>query len=424
MALVHDTFSDFVLFPKDPYSYLDMLDARVDNGFDGVHYSHPVTSNMQQHFSDLASTSYESYPSAPAYSSGPAVYQGAPQFVLEAPKANTRQEPRRWTTTGSPSPSVSQSYDHPPSAVSSVSGASGQSTASSVVGSPYSHATQSLPSQEQWTDAQLGLGIAVGTFHSDRFGNDIFPTANIDNDLLFEDGKYPSSFVGKSRNISPSSVTISHSSPSVVSSSLSRNLASTFHTPQLALDTSIAARDVTIDTILEEVNSSIGPSSQVGSPVSALSTRASPTAFGASRPPVPSSPRTAGSFKAPTTPASAMSSFAARGFSPPASQQRISRRHSTAVCGDVNVQRTPPTASSRFHPYGRPIFPPIHQDRVHDIQSQPPFFSQSSGRYVPPLESSCWFSLIVFLAFPLISSSISLDVQILLLVIGFVPIVT
>ena len=395
MALVHDTFSDFVLFPKDPYSYLDMLDARVDNGFDGVQYNPATTSNMQQHFSDLASTTYESYPSAPAYSSGPATYHGAPQFVLEAPKADVMQESRRWTPSGSPSPSVSQSYDHPPSAVSSVSGASGQSTASSAMGSPYSHATQSLPGQEQWTDAHLGLGIAVGTFHNDRFGNDIFPPANLDNDVLFEDGKYPSSFVGKSRNISSSFVSTSLSKPSAVSSSSSpsRTLIPAFHTPQLALDTSVAMRDVTIDTILEEVNSSIDASSQVGSPVSAVSAKASPIAFQATHL-VSASPHMAGSFRAPTTPASALSSFAPRGFSPLASRQRIPRRHSTAACDDGNLQRSPPASSSRFHPYWRPILPPIPQDRAHDSQCQPPLFSQSSGRYASPLKSSCWFSLL------------------------------
>ena len=397
MALVHDTFSDFVLFPKDPSSYLDMLDARVDNGFDGVHYSPATTSNMQQHFSDLGSTTCESYPSAPAYSSGPAAYHGAPQFVLEAPKADVRQGSRRWTPSGSPSPSVSQCYDHPPSAVSSVSGASGQSTASSAMGSPYSYATQSLPGQEQWTDAHLGLGIAVGQFQNDRFGDDIFPTGNLGNDLSFEDGKYPSSFVGKYRNISSSSVFTSHSNPSAVSSSLpSRSLVDAIRTPQLALDTFMAARDVTIDTILEEVNSSISASSQVGSPVSAVSTKVSPMASRATNP-IPCSLHKAGSFKAPTTPASAMSSFASPGFSPPVSRQRILRRHSTTACDDLNVQSSPLVSSSRFHPDGRPILPPIHQDRVHDFQSQPPFFSQSSGGYIPPLESSCWFSLVVFI---------------------------
>ena len=398
MALVHDSFSDFVLFPRDPSSYLDMLDARGDNSLDGLHHNAPTTSNMQQHFSDLASTTYDTYRPAVAYSSGSSSYHGAPQFVLEAPKRDARQEPRRWTPSGSRSPSLSQSYDHPPSAVSSVSGASGQSTASSVVGSPYSHATQSLPCQEHWTDSHLGLGIAAGTFPNDGFGNDIFPTTHIDHDLLFEDGKYPSNFVGKSGNVSPSSVSTSRSNHSAVSSSPSlQNIMPAFHTPRLLLDTTVATRHVTIDTILEEVNSSIGAFPQLISPATAVSTKASPTASRVTHP-VPSTPHTARSFKAPTTPASAMSS-APRGSSPPASRQHIPRRHSTAGCGHVNVQRSPPASSSRSHPYGQPTPSPVPQNQSHHNQSQAPFFSQSSGRYVAPLESSCWFSWIVFLFF-------------------------
>lgn len=398
MALVRDSFSDFVLFPRDPSSYLDMLDARGDSDFDGLHYNPQTTSNMQRPLSDLASTSYDPYPPVLAYS-GSSSYHGAPQFVLDAPKGDAGQESKRWTSSGSPSPSTSQPYDHPPSAVSSVSGTSGQSTASSAVGSPYSHATQTIPGQEHWTDSHLGLGIAAGMFHNDRFGNDIFPTTSIDHDLTFEDGKYPNSFVGKSGSISPLSISASHPNTSAVSPSPSSHLPiSAFHAPQLALDTSVATRDVTIDTILEEVNSGIGASPHVVSPASAASTNASPT-FPRGTHPVPCTLHTAGSFKAPTTPASAMSLFASRGFSPPATRQCHPRRHSTAICGDLNVRRSPSASFRRSHPYNRPTLSPVPNNQLLINQSQPPFFSQSSGRYIAPLESSCWFSLVVFLLY-------------------------
>ena len=397
MALVHDSFCDFVLFPRNPSSYLDMLDARGDNGFDGLHYNPPTMSNMQQNFTDSASNTYDPYPSASTYPSGSSAYYTASQLALDPPKGVARQETRRWTPSGPPSPSVSQSYEHPPSAVSSVSGASGQSTASSVVGSPYSHATQSLPGQKHWTDPHLGLGIAVGTCYNDTFVNDIFPSSNIDHDLMFEDDKYPNNFVGKSGNISTSSISTSHSDPSAVSfSPPSQNLISALHAPPLALDTSVAAHHITIDTILEEVNSGIAASPQSNSRASGVSKKASPTTPRGPFP-VPSIPHMASSFKAPTTPTSAMS-FAPRGFSPPTSRQRPLRRHSTAVCGDMNVQRSSTASSGRFHPYGRPILPPVPLNQSHENQSQPPFFSQSSGKYIAPLESSCWFSLIVFLS--------------------------
>ena len=387
MALVHDSFSDFVLFPRNPSSYLDMLDGRGESGYDGLHSNGPTTSNMHQHFSDLAATTYDPYPPGLAYSSESPPYYSAPQFALDAPKVDAKQPARRWTPSGSPSPSVSQSYDHPPSAVSSVSGASGHSTASSVVGSPYSHPTQSLPGLEPWADSHLGLGIAAGAFHGDRFGHDIFPSTNIDNDLIFEDGKYPSSFVGKSGNISPSSISTSHVKFSAISSP---KFVFAFRAPQLALDTSIAAREDTIDTILEQVNSSLDATSQQASPASAIS-KASPIAFRTTYP-TDSTQHAAGSFKPPTTPASAMSSFAPSGFSPPASRQPNTRRYSTTTYSEMNVPRSPPAFSNRFHPYGRSTPPLLSQNQFHNSPSQPPFFSQSSGRYIAPLESSCRFS--------------------------------
>lgn len=388
MALVHESLGDFVLFPRDP-SCLEFLDARLDPGFDNFHSA----SNMHQQLSGHPHTPYDAYSSGSAYSAAAAAYYEPPSSVLDVHKESLGQEHQRWTPAGSPSPSVSQSYDHPPSILSSVSGASGQSTASSAFGSPYSQPTHNLPPQERWSDSHLGLGIAPGIYHTDRFEKDVFPNTHIDNDFILGESKFSNTFVGKPGNLSPSSISVSQSKsfpvsfakPSSVSSSSSSALP---HFP-LALNTSVGNSEVTIDTILEEVNSSIGTPKQSASPASALSTKHSPKMFQVVS---PAQSQQTGSFKTPTTPASAMFSSTSHNTFSPTAHQYDRNRASVGVPGDVCSQRNPPVPSDRFHPYARPTPPTTFPNQFNKNGSQPPFFSQSSGRYMAPLESSCWFS--------------------------------
>ncbi|KAI4274434.1 MAG: hypothetical protein LQ337_003944 [Flavoplaca oasis] len=115
----------------------------------------------------------------PAYSSGPSHYYNAPEFALDARKDHDRSYQRRNTPSGSASPSLPQSLEHPPSAISSTSGASGQS-------------------QETWGDLNQGLGIAPDVIHNDGFPQDSFPSAGLENELCFQGGKFPDSFVAPS----------------------------------------------------------------------------------------------------------------------------------------------------------------------------------------------------------------------------------
>ena len=375
MALVHDSISDFVLFPRDQ-SYMDMLDSRADDNFENLHFN--AVSNMPHQFSDLPHATYDSYSSTSTFSTSNSSFYDTPNFLFEIPKESERLD-QRYTPSGTPSPSASHTLDHPPSVLSSASGASAQSTASSAAGSPYSHATSNIPGQEHWTESHQGLGIVPGIVHNEGYGHEIFPITRIESDPGFDSDKFPNGFVGESKILS-SSASMDRSISSLLSSrSAPQNFSPTFSSPPLVLDTSIVGQNVTIDTILSEVNCKIGTPSQMMSPGSGDSFQASPDSLKSIR--VAHSPQhTKGFFKSPVTPASAKSPFTPRTHSPFSSRHHDSRRDSTSP------------SPNRFHPYGRPAPTPNSQAQFHRHESQSPFFSQSSGRFIPPLESSCRFS--------------------------------
>lgn len=343
-------------------------------------------------------SSYEHYPSIPAYSS--AAYYNTPHYLFESAKS---QDHHGFTPAGSPCPSISQALDHPPSTtLSSASGASVQSTASSAVGSPYSHATHNLPSQDQWTESHHGLGIASGVVHSNNgFGQDMPQWSGMENELIFDSSKLQDSFVGESENISSSPMSPTCSAPlSVSPCSASQTFASGFSFPPQAMaPTSLGnGRNVTIDTILEEVNSTIQSSPCTTSPTSACSTSASPVCAPINRGSL-SSPRGARSFRSPATPASAISpSFPNPAYSPRSRQPGL-RRPSVTSSNKSRAQRTSVSPTEMYSPYTRPLPVPEYHEQFSFVQSSSPFFGQSSGRFIPPLQSSCWFSLCILSLF-------------------------
>ncbi|MCJ1297936.1 hypothetical protein MMC08_000725 [Hypocenomyce scalaris] len=216
---------------------------------------------MAQQFPDFNSSSYDSYAPVSTYPPVPSYY--APQLVFNGPDENIKQMSNRYTPQGSPSTSAS----HPPSTLSSASGASAHSTASSAVGSPYSHATHSLNGHEQWGESSQGLSVAPTILHNDgSFGHDNFVVPSLEHGL-FDDEKFSGSFV---------------------------------------VDTSASMRGVTIDTILEEANSTIDTPTPKASPGMASSPKPSPPMFQRRMSP----PKMNAAFKSPTTPASAMSPYA------------------------------------------------------------------------------------------------------------------
>lgn len=388
MALVHDSFSDFPLFPREP-AHFEMPNQ---DDFSALRYGAHSRPDYQQQYSE---SSYDSYPAVSVYSSESHNYYPAPPYHMDAVKGQSGPEQRRYTPAGSPSPSISQAYDHPPSTLSSTSGASVQSTASSAVGSPYSHATQGLPGHEQWTESHHGLGIAPGIVHNDGLGHDsMFPLPGMEGDMIFGENKHQSSFVGESGKFSSSSFPSSQPFPSISSSSAVQPFVPAFSSPStnMAYGTDSTRRNVTIDTILEEANIQVASPRQSGSPISVHSANSPIEAHqgahrSASSPPVPSN-----SFKSPSTPASAMSPFLPSPSVQSGRWQRDSSRQPSASGQERRVRKTSLSPTDRYAPYARPLPPPPVQDQFPTVQSQSPFFSQSSGRFIPPLESSCWFS--------------------------------
>ena len=404
MALVRDSIGDFLLFPRD-HTHFDMP---PEDEFNTLHFGANTRSDFQQQYPE--SSSYDSYPAVSVYSSAPRVYYTTPEYHLDAGKGHGRPEQQRCTPGGSPSPSISQAFDHPASTLSSASAQSVRSTASSAIGSPYSHATHALPGQDQWTESQQGLGIAPGIVHNDGFGHDtMFSMGGMDNDMIFDDNKLQNSFVGEFGKIPSSSVLSSQPFSSVSSSSALQPFIPVFSSPPttVGLDSPSSTRNVTIDTILEEANNKIASPRQTVSPTSAHSTKP-PLAACQSVHQSSSSPIHLSSFKSPTTPASAISPYLPGVSSPSGTSQHDPRSYSGAAAPESRARSILVSPTDRFTPYARST-PPIIQDQFPIVQSLSSFFSQSSGRFIPPLESSCWFSLV-----PPLSSTVYLWISLIL----------
>lgn len=194
MALVREGINDFVLFPRDQY-YHEPVHSSFEASLIGLDSSLRTNLAMQQPLTDRGNAVFENSLSPTPQLPGHGNYQVAPNLFVDGRKENTRRHHQRYTPSGSASPSISQSLDHPPSTLSSASGASCQSAASSTVGSPYSLATHSLPSQDTWSEPNQGLGIASEIVRNDGFPQDPFSNSSLENDLCFQDGKFPDNFV-------------------------------------------------------------------------------------------------------------------------------------------------------------------------------------------------------------------------------------
>ena len=393
MAEVCNGASDFLLFPPDP-SYLETLDLPSDDDFNNLllQHSRGIANEMHRHrdFSSHAGTSYEALPPALAYSS--TTFFEGPDSSLSALKRTTEQSVQRHTSSGSPSPSNSQSFDHRSSTLSSASGASAQSTASSTDGSPYANARHGLSYPEKWPEPLHGLGIGPEIVNSEDFSHDSFPSANFENDLMLEGSKF-SSYVGEYRNNFSSSLSQSFPTiPSVSSASPSPPFESAFSSPPLAPNAAACARDVTIDSILEEANSKVRNPGHLVSPVSATSATASPTSH-VERDRKALSAEGRPSFLSPGTPASAASHFPSPTGSPLDFGGSISPKQKRIESDSARVQSSSQQSPHRFHPYCRATPDLPSHDQCLFEKSSNPFFGQSSGRFIAPLELSCWFSL-------------------------------
>lgn len=393
MAKVCSSVNDFVLFPRDQ-PYMSPLDPRLGENFDSMHYQPHALSNMHPHgdFSGQASTSYEPYTPVSAYSFAPSAYFGPQNVLYETQKGNPGRSMLQQISSGSPSPSNSQAFDPPPSTLSSASGPSAQSTASSNNGSPYASATHALPNEDKWSGPLHGLGIP-GIVSSEGFNQDPFPPANFENDLMLEESKF-ANFVGECGHEFSSSFPFSQSpTSSMFSGSASQSFAPASSSRRLVLDTTTVAKDITIDSILDEANSKIQMPLRSLSPVSAASAAASPTSVN-SRHQTASPNQEKSSFKFPLTPVSAASRYPSRATSPQSSGDRVFPGSPVLPLDPARAPRSQQQSSEHCHPCYQSTSPPFSPRQALYCQFQSPFFGQSSGRLVARLESSCRFSLL------------------------------
>ena len=387
MALVHTALSDFVLFPREQSFFDSMTDERQEDTF--VPYSYTMTSDIHQDLPDIFTSTYTSYPNMPVFSAQTASYD-TPQLVVDGPKDSTIPVQPRYTSSTSPSNSMSHPLEHAPSVLST---ASAQSTASSADGSPYPRATHNLSGQDLRMDPHAGLCIEPSLDYNEAYCHDPYPLPDLESEHIPYDSKYPGNFVGESQDISSTLNSSSYVMPSPISpSTTSRSpVSSTFPSPSMGPDISAGPLNITIDTILEEANDKFGTPASTTSPASASS---SMRQYALTTHPVHPGRSPEGGvvgFRSPATPASAVSPFASRASSPFAVRQHEAQRRSSGSPSIVRTRSTPPI-SYRAHPYERPSFEKS-TSQGQRVDYQTPFFNQSSGRFIPPLESSCWFSL-------------------------------
>ncbi|MCJ1359784.1 MAG: hypothetical protein MMC33_009787 [Icmadophila ericetorum] len=310
-------------------------------------------------------------------------YQDPPHLVVDAPNDMTKSVQQRYTPSASPSMSMAHSLDHTYTSLS-TSCPSIKSTASSTVSSPYSHATHSIPGQDQWIDTNA-LGIANGFKTEDSYSHDSYSIPGMEGDqILFENSTFPDPFVGESRKISSTIVANSPKAPSPMSSaSTSQSFTcSAFSSSHLSTGSPARGRNITIDTILENVNGRSSGAMSMISPISAASA-VQPSPVTAQRAQSVGPPdHCSSNFKSPSMPASVMSPYASRSSTP-----FISRRQSSAIPEHSEVH-SGPSDSLRTYQYRQPNPAPSSPENHYRPYFQTPFFTQSSGRFVAPLESS------------------------------------
>jgi hypothetical protein len=225
---------------------------------------------------------------------------------------------------------------------SNLSTASGPSASSSTMGSPYSNHGQTAPVPE-WNSTGLGINPSiVGGAYDSSFTHDFsYPTSGMEHELAFTDVTKSHVFVGECPKVSESSSSVSTLAPSnpmgMIGSLLDRN----------------------------------------GSDTSTLRSTQSPRSA--------ITPPSSGSdffFKSPSTPASSTSPLSTRRFS-------VMSQGNSSTAGRTQDCRSSPFLSTTQSFQPDVIEQPSYTTTYH----QSPFFSQTSGQFIPPLESSCLFPL-------------------------------
>lgn len=270
----------------------------------------------------------------------PYSYFENPSIFTTAPVQSLKQE-------------MHQFHDLPPALISSGSVPSIPSASSSTVGSPYSAPSHTISSQDSYdhNGVSYGLGVMPTIVNHEAFSQEMLGGTAMEAELSID--KLSDTYVGECADLSSS-----QHHPSNVPLSVAQSV----QPPSISF---IASPEVlSINTGLDP------PASTVPSIPSSLHFSSSVT-----HSPVSEQTRATSIFKSPTTPASARS------------------RHSTTAVSPFQTRPLPQSSSSRAAPRHASFRVP---HAFHPSSRQPPagrfqshFFAQSSGNFLPPLESSC-----------------------------------
>jgi hypothetical protein len=265
-------------------------------------------------------------------------------------------------------PDLSNAEQHIPS-LSSASGPSIASASSSAIGSPYSGTTHNF--HETWVDTNHGLGLQAA-MATDLFPHD-YMGSTVETESTFYPDKLSNNFVGESKSIS--SDVKSESLFPTAASCLFESSSSTLQT-----SSSLEEHHIVSKGTPTQATSVVACMNSQGSPVPPILSPAENVVS-----PSPDVPR----FKSPISPASTRRR-STKPYSPVLGRPHRAHAQSIGTLGRI-VKRSPSIFPRTFNS-SLPSSPSLANiSTLHSFQNS--FFNQSSGNFLPPLESSCWFSL-------------------------------
>ena len=306
---------------------------------------------------------YNTFDTSSSYASLPYYFEN-PALFVEAPQEDTKYDLNRLASSGGNFHTISHIHaEHPLSLVSSASGPSLPSASSSTVGSPHSGHSHPVSAPESWISAGHFAAIPAVVNPEGYFGDFAGVDVGVDNSFLTR-GKLPDDFVGECADLS--SFSKRSSDFSINNSRQSRS-----SQPQ---QPTFSASPVSASVETFGLNNASAPA-----PITADTKNFLQSSIVRVKKESESSTRSDRVFKSPTTPASARSRT-------PSTSSPVTARASKAIPKAVVHSG----ASASYPTPSRPTMSPMQQ---HGTPFQQHFFSQSSGNFMPPLESSCSFSL-------------------------------
>jgi hypothetical protein len=252
---------------------------------------------------------------------------------------------------------------------SNLSSASGPSASSSTIGSPYSGHGQVAPAIPEW--GVQGLGLAPSIAGDYGYSNEYsFGSSGMEQDFAFADLNKPIGFVGECASVSASA----------------SNLYPSISSPTSSLSAFVPSLENRVDSALERSNSHGSTPRLAHSPLHVMS----PPTVGR-RDHNFSSPVTATPNSPFSTRRSSVQSFGGSYCTPPSSASGARPSPKFSAAPSLESQASEPVSPLSYRPTS--------------------FFSQSSGHFVPPLESSCLFPLSLHCATSHLSAAILCNIH-------------